>query len=64
VRGVGFNKGVSISFSGAMGLKTQDVGTNPVSFLAPTTAEISKGSKWNGQAIQGAASRITADLIY
>jgi hypothetical protein len=63
VKGVGFNKGVSVSFSGAMGLRTDNVGTNPISFLAPTTAEILKGSKWNGQAIQGAAGGVTADII-
>jgi len=65
VKGVGLNKGISVSFSGSMNLRTEDVGGNPVSFLAPTTAEILKGSKWNGQAIQGAASRpVTADLIH
>jgi hypothetical protein len=63
VKGVGSNKGVSVSFSGAMALKTDNVGTNPISFLAPTTAEILKGSKSNGQAIQGAAARVTADLF-
>ena len=63
VKGVGFNKGVSVSLSGTIGLFTQNVGSNAVPFLAPTTAEILKGSKWNGQEIQGMASSITARLI-
>jgi hypothetical protein len=63
VKGAGFDKGVSVSFSGTMGLLNQLVGTNSVTFLAPTTAEVLKGSKLNGQAIQGPASRVTADFI-
>jgi len=63
VKGVGFYKGVTVSLSGTVGLRTENVGSNAVSFLAPATAEILKGSKWNGQAIQGVASSITARLI-
>jgi hypothetical protein len=63
VKGVGSNKGVFVSLSGTMGLRTENVGSNPIPFLAPTTAEILKGSKWNGQEIQGLASSITVHLI-
>ncbi len=63
VKGVGSEKGLSVSLSGNVGLYTGTVGTNAVPFLAPATAEILKGSKWNGQAIQGVASSITARLI-
>ena len=63
VRGVGSNKGVAVMLSGAMALKSDTIGTNPVTFLAPTTAEILKGSRSNGQALQGAATSITANII-
>jgi hypothetical protein len=63
VKGIGFNKGVSVSLSGIVGLRTATVGSNTVPFLAPATAQISNGSKWNGQAIQGLASSITVNLI-
>lgn len=64
VKGVGSNKGISISFSGGMGFYTNNVGPDAVPFLAPKTAEILKGSKWNGQAIQGAALPADASLIH
>jgi hypothetical protein len=63
VKGVGSSKGVSVSLSGNVGLYTQNVDSNAIPFLAPTTAEILKGSKWNGQEIQGVASSITVRLI-
>jgi hypothetical protein len=63
VKGTGSNKGISVSLSGSVGLTTGNVGTNPIPFLAPITAEILKGSKWNGQEIQGMASSIRVSLI-
>ena len=63
VKGIGSSKGVSVSLSGIVGLRTETVGSNAVPFLAPATAEILKGSKANGQAIQGLASSITVHLI-
>jgi hypothetical protein len=63
LKGIGSNKGVSVSLSGIVGLRTATVGSNTVPFLAPATAQISNGSKWNGQAIQGLASSITVNLI-
>ncbi len=63
VKGVGSNKGVFVSLSGTMGLRTENVGSNAIPFLAPVTAEMLDSSKWNGQAIQGVASSITVHLI-
>jgi hypothetical protein len=63
LKGIGLNKGVSVSFSGIVGLRTETIGSNAVPFLAPATVEILNGSKANGQAIQGLASSITVHLI-
>jgi hypothetical protein len=63
VKGVGSNKGVFVSLSGTMGLRTENVGSNAIPFLAPVTADMLDSSKWNGQAIQGVASSITARLV-
>jgi hypothetical protein len=57
LKGVGFSKGVSLRLSGNVGFYTNTVtsGTNVtvVTFPAPTTAELGKNSKVNGQAVQG-----------
>jgi hypothetical protein len=65
LKGVDFSKGSSVSLTGTMGTYTNGVaGTNSnISFTAPTTATISKGSI-QGQAVSGAASSVTADLIH
>jgi hypothetical protein len=64
IKGVGSNKGVFVSLSGNVGLYTGTVASNTIPFLAPVTAEILKGSKWNGQEIQGVAPPpITVHLI-
>jgi hypothetical protein len=65
LKGVDLSKGSSVSLNGAMGTYTNGVsGTNTgISFTAPTTATISKGSI-KGQAVSGAATSVTASLIH
>lgn len=67
-KGLGWYKGMSVAYSGTVGIYTNGimVGTNTivVPFLAPKTADIAKTSKVNGQAIQGSASSVGAYLVY
>lgn len=68
VKGIGWQKGLSVSVSGTVGLYTNSIysGTNVivVPFLAPNSANIAKTSKAKGQAIQGSASSVHALLVY
>ena len=66
VKGVGAEKGNTLTVTGSMGLYTNtiQVGTSSVvvPFTAPTSATITKG-KIQGQSVSGLASRVTAYLI-
>jgi hypothetical protein len=63
VKGAGSNRGSTLSVAGSLGAYTNNVGTNPVVFLAPISAE-AKG-RIAGQVISGAAASvdINAGLI-
>ena len=63
VKGIGPNRGATLNVAGGLGSYTNNVGTNPVVFLAPISAE-AKG-KMAGQAVSGDATsaNITASLI-
>ena len=62
-RGIGRNRGSSLTVSGALGSSTNNVGTNPIVFLAPASAA-AKG-KIAGQAVSGdgTAADISVGLI-
>ena len=63
VRGIGQNRGSSLSVAGTLGSYTNNVGGNPVGFLAPVSAS-AKG-KIAGQAVTGdtTSAQIGAGLI-
>jgi hypothetical protein len=61
VKGTGRDSGGSIGVSGTLTSYTNNVGTNPVVFLAPSGGN-AKG-KVNGQVISGTAATTTANLI-
>ena len=63
IKGIGYDKGMTLTITGGMSPHTNNIGTNPVVFLAPITATVTKG-KINAQSVTGVPSLLNATLLY